>query len=108
MSVSIGVIVTLATLFIPIGVDTERPMCLDICTDQKIYRPTRVVLPPEQSWTEKWGNRQVCPIGYNDNGRWSCIPRAYIGEELVLSPRWVPSGEPTSKVYRGNWMKLQL
>jgi hypothetical protein len=25
-----------------------------------------------------------------------CVPRAYIGEGLLMRPRWVPSGEPTN------------
>jgi hypothetical protein len=83
-------------------------MCLDICADHKIFRSVRPVPPPVKSWEETRGNRPVCPIGYNDSGRLLCVPRAYIGEERVLTPRWVPSGEPTNVGTPGQWVKLQL
>lgn len=109
MSISIGVF-TATAMFLAIGSNIEEEMQNEVCGAR--CEPPRIAriyasdpAHPEKSWTEQWGSQPICPI---DNiAELHCIPRRHI-EDLLLSPKWVPSFTPTNVGFPGFWMKLQI
>ena len=68
-----------------------------------------IIRVPDETWTERWGDKPVCEIGAKDTWKQKCIPRSHVGEMPLFLPTWLPADQPMPvRDSDGRWMKLQL